>query len=455
MKVLAIIPAKTDSKRLPRKNLQKIGKKTLVEHSIDYAKTCEYVTSIIVSTESDEVTKIAKKNNVSVHKRPANLQGETEVVDVYLDIMKNKHEFYDFVVGLQPDHPDRQHSLKYCLDYMVENNYDDLVTIEPSYKRSGSVRIFKHEHLINNFVSKRLGTICDNATDIHYQEDLEKARVKIEGDCNKKQHPKIIAEIGWNHMGNMELAEHMIQASAENGADYAKFQTWSVKRLKPGEWDNDGRKEIYKKAELSKEQHEHLIGLCNKYKINFLSSVFSIEDAKLLAYLNVKDVKIPSFESRNYELLEYCNEHFKNIFMSTGTSSLDEIETSAKKIKKEKLTLLHCVSAYPCEPKNANLPKIKSIKELRLSKDVGYSDHIFGVESAKAALHYEPNVIEKHFTTDRSLPGRDNKFAILPEELKDLKNFIKLYSDINIFHGNGYLPEEKSSREQYRGRFNG
>ena len=92
---------------------------------------------------------------------------------------------------------------------------------------------------------------------------------------------EIIAEIGWNHMGNMELASKMIKKAKESGADYAKFQTWKVERLKSGEWDNDGRRNIYENAELSKEDHEFLIKECNKNKIEFLSSAFSVEDAAL------------------------------------------------------------------------------------------------------------------------------------------------------------------------------
>ncbi len=124
---------------------------------------------------------------------------------------------------------------------------------------------------------------------------------------------KIIAEIGWNHMGDMALAEKMIKSAAENGADYAKFQTWSVKRLKEGEWDNDGRRQIYENAELNVDKHKLLISLCGECGIKFLSSVFSIGDAELLTSLNVKEVKIPSFESRNHDLIKYCNEHFENL----------------------------------------------------------------------------------------------------------------------------------------------
>ena len=113
---------------------------------------------------------------------------------------------------------------------------------------------------------------------------------------------KIIAEIGWNHCGDMQLAKDMAMSAKVSGATYAKYQTWSVDRLKPGSWDDDGRRQIYEKAELSKEDHTELINYCNKIGIKFLSSVFSVDDAKLLVELGCKEVKIPSFESRNHEL---------------------------------------------------------------------------------------------------------------------------------------------------------
>jgi CMP-N,N'-diacetyllegionaminic acid synthase len=175
MKVLTIIPAKTDSKRLPKKNLQKINGKTLIEHSIDYAKECKYVDDIILSTESSDVISIAIQNGIQGMMRSKSLCGDAEVTDVYIDVLNNIDDKYDYVVCLQPDHPDREHTLEYCIDYMIENNYDDIITIEPNFKRSGSVRIFKYKHLLDGHVSKRIGCIKDDATDIHYQEDLDKA----------------------------------------------------------------------------------------------------------------------------------------------------------------------------------------------------------------------------------------------------------------------------------------
>ena len=266
---------------------------------------------------------------------------------------------------------------------------------------------------------------------------------------------EVIAEIGWNHCGDMQLAKDMAKAAKESGATYAKYQTWSVDRLKPGSWDKDGRREIYEKAELSIRDHIELINYCDEIGITFLSSVFSIADAKLLIELGCTEVKIPSFESRNRKLISFCDEHFNTIFMSTGTSTLQEIEKSIKSMSLNACwILMHCVSTYPCEPKQANIPKMKKLMKVT-KKIVGYSDHIQGVESAKVAIGEGAEVIEKHFTIDNNLPGRDNKFAILPHEMKDLTDYIKMREDMFISHGYGFQESEADSRKNYAGRFNG
>ena len=264
---------------------------------------------------------------------------------------------------------------------------------------------------------------------------------------------KIISEIGWNHMGDISLAKEMIHASKENGADIVKFQTWSVSRLKPGPWDEDGRTEIYKKAELSENDHQQLISYSNGLDIEFLSSVFSVQDAELLSDLGITSVKIASFESRNPTLLTYCDSHFDRVYLSTGTSSVDEIEEHINYLPTSDVVLLHCISSYPLESKNANLPRIDMLR--KLEDKVGYSDHTFGIEGTKISLEYNPYVIEKHFTIDQSLPGRDNKFAILPHQLKELYDYIKLREEAKRFHGDGYLECEQESRDVMTGRFDG
>ena len=145
---------------------------------------------------------------------------------------------------------------------------------------------------------------------------------------------KIISEIGWNHMGDMERAKDMISLSKENGADFVKFQTWSVERLKKGPWDTDGRLDIYKKAELTTEQHFELYEYSHKVGIDFFSTPFSIEDCEILKSVQNKFVKIASFESTNRELLEYCDDNFETLFISTGTKSVIEVEESLKYLNK-------------------------------------------------------------------------------------------------------------------------
>jgi CMP-N,N'-diacetyllegionaminic acid synthase len=179
MKVLTIIPAKLDSTRLEKKNLKKINDKSLVEYSIEYANLSKHNVDIIVSSESAEVKDIVLSHGVIFHNRKKELCGDTEVVDVYLDIVTNLVEKYDLVVCLQPDNPNRSHTFDECIQYMINNNYDDLITVNPDYKRSGSVRIFKFDYLKAGQVSKRLGCIKDDAIDIHYQEDLEKVKKEI------------------------------------------------------------------------------------------------------------------------------------------------------------------------------------------------------------------------------------------------------------------------------------
>ena len=265
----------------------------------------------------------------------------------------------------------------------------------------------------------------------------------------------LIAEIGWNHMGDMDLAREMIKKASENGATIAKFQTWKVSRLKPGEWDLDGRREIYNKAELSIDNHKFLLSCCKEFDIEFMSSAFSIPDAQLLLKLGCSKVKIPSFEVANYDLLKFCKLNFSKIFISTGTATKIEIEKLARLFEdfKKDLVVMHCVSAYPCEASFINLPRI--LKLNKYFKQVGFSDHTQGIMAAMASLKYSPVAIEKHFTIDKNLPGRDNKFAILPEELNSLSKYLEMFNDFDKDNGLDYIEQETSSRDSYRGRFNG
>ena len=169
---------------------------------------------------------------------------------------------------------------------------------------------------------------------------------------------KLIAEIGWNHMGDMNLAKKMVDAAMESGADFAKFQTWSVKNLKPGPWDSDGRLEIYQKAELTHDKHNELLEYCENVGINFLTSVFNIKDIEFVASLGNEIIKIPSHEAYNSELLSEAANSFNKVLVSAGACTWEEVINITKIVPKEKLILLHCVSAYPANFEDLNFPKI-------------------------------------------------------------------------------------------------
>ena len=262
---------------------------------------------------------------------------------------------------------------------------------------------------------------------------------------------KIIAEIGWNHMGDMDLAKKMIVAAKESGADYAKFQTWSVKNLKSGPWDKDGRLEIYKKAELSKDKHFLLKEYCDNIGINFLTSIFNVEDIDWLSKLNCKIIKVPSHEVYNSKLIEKLDGKFELILISTGASKWNEVLNIKTLLSKSNFTLMHCVSAYPCNSKNINLERINDLKTI--SKDVGYSCHSPEIYDAIASMNYELSFIEKHFTIDKSLPGRDNEFALLPSELKTICDYRDRFFDMNIYHGKDSQDIESDVIDNYRGRW--
>ena len=185
-KAIAIIPCKTDSKRVKLKNLQKINNLTLLEISIKYALDSNFIDKVIVSTESKHVEEIANSYKVEVINRSKELLGDAEVCDVYVDVIqqlieKEKliAEDYEYVVGIQPDHPDRDHNVDTLLDYAYQNKYDDLFTVSEKYVRTGSVRIIKMEHIQKGFVSRRVGCFRDDATNIHSLQDLQNAETRI------------------------------------------------------------------------------------------------------------------------------------------------------------------------------------------------------------------------------------------------------------------------------------
>ena len=264
--------------------------------------------------------------------------------------------------------------------------------------------------------------------------------------------PYLVAKIGWNFLGNLKLAKTMIFKAKQSGALAVKFQIWNPEFLKKGAWDLDGRRKIYEKAYLDIKKYNFLKNFCKRIKIECFASVFAKKDAQLLYKNKDKVIKIPSHEAYNIELINYSLKKFDLVLVSVGALKKQELKKLLRYRNNKKFVPLHCVSSYPLDSKNCNFKKFDFLK--KNYKNVGYSGHYGGCEDGILAASRGACIIEKHFTTSKSLPGRDNKFALLPKEFNKISNWIKLLRDFNLDSGLGLQKCESDIFKNYRGRWN-
>lgn len=243
----------------------------------------------------------------------------------------------------------------------------------------------------------------------------------------------IIAEAGVNHNGDITLAKKLIDAAADAGVDLIKFQTFSADRLatreaKKADYQsvNTGSAEtqhqMLSRLELSANMHHELIAYCATRNIGFFSTGFDVESVDFLISIDINHLKIPSGEITNLPYLRHIGQFSKNIIISTGMSTLGDIEAAIDVLEqagtaRSLITVLHCTTEYPTPMAEVNLRAMQSIKAA-FGVGVGYSDHTAGIEVAIAAVAMGATVIEKHFTLDKNLPGPDHKASLEPDELK-------------------------------------
>lgn len=270
----------------------------------------------------------------------------------------------------------------------------------------------------------------------------------------------IIAEAGVNHNADINMAKQLIDAAAESGADYVKFQT-AVPHLvvtKEGtmadyQIQNIGKKEsqleMTKKIHLPLSDFEYLAKYAQEKKIKFASTPFDLLSVDFLNKLNMDFFKIPSGEITNYPYLVKIAKIGIPIILSTGMATITEIKDAVKVlidngVSKDKITILHCNTEYPTPMEDVNLKAMLHIqRELEVS--VGYSDHTLGIEVPIAAVALGATVIEKHFTLDKTLPGPDHKASLEPNELKAMVTAIRNIE--KAMRGSG-LKEVSASEEK-------
>ncbi|MDB9760445.1 N-acetylneuraminate synthase family protein [Pelagibacteraceae bacterium] len=242
-----------------------------------------------------------------------------------------------------------------------------------------------------------------------------------------KTIPLIIAEVGQNHQGNLNLAKKYIKVFSALGANAIKFQTRNNKSLFSSgaynkEYNNDNafaKKYGHhrEKLELSFKDLKILKNLCKKLKVKFMSTPFDEESVDLLKKIKVDLYKISSFDLGNLPLIKKVALSKIPVVISTGGGNLRQIKESVKILKKYKSdhAVLHCVSEYPCEYKRLGLEKIKKLSKMFPSSSIGLSDHFNGILSGPVAYLLGARVFEKHVTFNRAWKGTDHKFSMEPE----------------------------------------
>lgn len=258
---------------------------------------------------------------------------------------------------------------------------------------------------------------------------------------------KVIAEASSNHCGDIAIAKEMIKKAAESGADYIKFQSWQAKNLRPG----DPNYQRHKKTELSDNDHYTLIDECKKYKIQFLTSCFDINRVDFLSSLGLKSIKVPSPEFASLRMIKALCERFEHLIISTGAATQAEIDDAYSIIKKTNFTFLHCVSIYPLPPEKANLERMNWLR--KYTSSVGFSDHSLGSDLAKVAIAMGAEYIEKHFTIDKSLPGRDQAMSAGPDVIKEIVTYAGYVETVKGKALYKLGNEEKEFRKQYVGKW--
>ena len=255
---------------------------------------------------------------------------------------------------------------------------------------------------------------------------------------NEKNKAYIIAEIGVNHNGKLQIAKKLIDQALLSGADCVKFQTFNAENVatkktklaayqKKNKVNENNQFDMLKKLELSKKDFVEIFKYCKKKKIDFLSTPVNKEDVDFLDKIGVKAFKMASMHASEPEFIKHVISKNKPIFASTGMCDINEVKEMVKILKKSKnknFCLMQCTSNYPSKIEDSHINVLKRYKKFGLL--IGYSDHTSDDVSAIVALALGAKVFEKHFTLNKKMIGPDHKASLNPKQLKRYINNIRL-----------------------------
>ncbi|MBV6493685.1 MAG: hypothetical protein LDLANPLL_01708 [Turneriella sp.] len=246
------------------------------------------------------------------------------------------------------------------------------------------------------------------------------------------EKPFLVAEFGLNHNRDIGLAQRMVDAATKSGVDAIKLQSYTTRYFINRTFENmHGLYDIFQSLEIGMDFHRQLRDYAVSSGLAFISAPLTLDWVENLDALEVPAFKIASGDVTNTLLVEKITTYKKPIIASTGAASQEEIQTLIDFFEKQRsdYALLHCVSLYPTPNAKANIARMGHIANLvpkEQSRPIGFSDHTEDVVAAFAAVSAGAQIIEKHFTLDKSLPGPDQKMSFSPQQMAELRKQIDL-----------------------------
>ncbi len=264
---------------------------------------------------------------------------------------------------------------------------------------------------------------------------------------NTNNSTYVIAEIGINHGGDIDVAKKLIDAAVRAGVDAVKFQTYITEKRTP---KGSPIFDILKKCELSFEAFRELKEYSKQYKVDFFSTPFDKESLDFLESINCDLYKVASFDVVNHTFLKEVAQTGKPIIVSVGMSNLKEIAAAVNILKEKtnKIAILHCISAYPTDEKDANLGAIHSLKA-NFDCVIGQSDHTNDITVPLYAVAAGAQVLEKHFKIDENMDCIDGPVSITEQQMKDLVEQTRRVEKM-LGSGEVTLTEAQKPIEMYR-----
>lgn len=250
----------------------------------------------------------------------------------------------------------------------------------------------------------------------------------------------IVAEVGANHNGDINLAKESIDAASQCGVDAVKFQTYTAEELLSNKdmqytykYGNNKEitqtlKEMFDMVTFKREFHKEIYDYAAKKGLICFSTPFSLEGVEFLETLNNPIYKIASSDVNYVDMLEVIGRLQKPVFLSTGKCTLAEMDMAINLLEEngtKDLCLLHCVTNYPSKMEHMNLNVIKTLKQMYPQCVIGFSDHSLGITATLGAVCFGAKIIEKHFTIDKNLKGPDHWFSMDPIDMKNIVNEVR------------------------------